>query len=64
MFRTSITILKYAALCSATGATVGTLYKNDWNVSSTGLVRFGRAAVCVSHSLVLLFFKKLLVRID
>ena len=40
--------LKVAGLAAAIGSTATYLHRNDWNVSTIGLVRFGRTAVTVA----------------
>lgn len=43
-------ITKYGGLVGAVGTTGYLLQKNDWDVSTIGVVRFGRAAwaVCIA----------------
>lgn len=41
--------LKVAGLAVAAGSTISYLHKNDWDVSTIGLVRFGRTAVTVAR---------------
>lgn len=40
-------IVKYSFVLGASGAFVGSLHNNGWDVQNLGLVRFGRAAVIV-----------------
>jgi len=41
-------IIKYGTIGTAIGGTAYMLQRNDWDVSSIGAVRFGRAAFTVS----------------
>lgn len=41
--------IKLVGLVAAAGSTATYLHKNDWDVSTIGLVRFGRTAVTVAR---------------
>ena len=41
--------LKYSSIGAAVGGSVYLLRKNDWEMSTVGAVRFGRAAAAVSY---------------
>jgi hypothetical protein len=41
--------LKYSSIGAVVGGSVYLLRKNDWEMSTVGVVRFGRAAGAVSY---------------
>jgi hypothetical protein len=41
-------VLKFGGLGVLAGGSAYLLHKNDWEMSTVGVVRFGRAAVAVS----------------
>ena len=51
MARSAFKFLKYATVGTVTGGSLLVLQQNDWDVSSIGAVRFGRAAITVSIQL-------------
>lgn len=49
MFRRVVKGVKLLTTGVVIGGSVIVLHKNDWDVTSIGVVRFGRAAVTVSR---------------
>jgi len=47
MLNKAVRLVKYGAIASIVSGSVVALQSNEWNVLSTGIVRFGRAAVAV-----------------
>ena len=45
--RRVVRVTSYAALTVGTGYSLIYLHRHDWRLSSTGIVRFGRAAITV-----------------
>ena len=50
VLRRAVKALKWTALGGVAGGTVVVLHRNEWDVSSIGAVRIGRAALCVIKS--------------